>query len=135
VREHHLATGDNDAAVIRGLSSTARVITSAALIMVSVFAGFLLSDDPTAKMFGLGLATAIAVDATIVRTVLVPATMKLMGDANWWLPAWLDRILPVVDIEGALDPEPAPEPPGAIVEPPAGAAQPDRRDVVAAGTD
>jgi RND superfamily putative drug exporter len=60
-----------------------------------------LGDDPTTKMFGLGLATAIFVDATIVRIVLVPATMKLMGDANWWIPGWLDRLLPTVDIEGA----------------------------------
>jgi RND superfamily putative drug exporter len=77
------------------------VITSAALIMVSVFLGFVLGDDPTLKMLGLGLATAIFVDATVVRMVLVPATMKLMGHANWWLPAWLDRLLPTIDLEGA----------------------------------
>ena len=100
VREEYIATGDNDTAVIHGLATTARVITSAALIMISVFGGFVLGSDPTTKMFGLGLATAIFVDATIVRIVLVPATMKLMGDANWWLPAWLDRILPAVDIDG-----------------------------------
>jgi RND superfamily putative drug exporter len=89
VREEYVATGDNDASVINGIASTARVITSAALIMISVFAGFVLGDDPVIKMMGLGLATprAIFVDATIVRIVLVePATMKLMGDANWWLP-------------------------------------------------
>ena len=62
--------------------------------------GFVISDDPINKMFGLGLAVAIAVDASIVRMVLVPASMKLMGDANWWLPAWLDRVLPEIDIEG-----------------------------------
>ena len=100
VREEFLATGDNDRSVIHGIASTARVITSAALIMISVFLGFVLGSDPTTKMFGLGLATAIFVDATIVRMVLVPASMKLMGDANWWLPAWLDRILPTIDIEG-----------------------------------
>jgi RND superfamily putative drug exporter len=100
VREHYLATGDSDASVIRGLASTARVITSAALIMIAVFLGFALGQDPAAKMMGLGLATAIAVDATIVRMVLVPATMKLLGNANWWLPAWLDRLLPAVDIGG-----------------------------------
>ena len=77
-----------------GLAGTARTITSAALIMVVVFSGFVLGEDPLAKMMGLGLATAIAVDATIVRLVLVPATMKLMGRANWWLPGWLDRVLP-----------------------------------------
>jgi RND superfamily putative drug exporter len=101
VREEYLATGDNDVSVIRGISSTARVITSAALIMISVFLGFVLGDDPAIKMMGLGLATAIFIDATVVRMVLVPATMKLMGDANWWLPAWLDRILPTIDIDGA----------------------------------
>jgi RND superfamily putative drug exporter len=100
VREEYLATGDNDASVIAGIAGTARVITSAALIMISVFGGFVLGDDPVTKMMGLGLATAILVDATVVRIVLVPATMKLMGDANWWLPAWLDRLLPTVDIEG-----------------------------------
>jgi RND superfamily putative drug exporter len=101
VREEYLATGDNQGAVIRGISSTARVITSAALIMISVFLGFVLGDDPAIKMMGLGLATAIFIDATVVRMVLVPATMKLMGDANWWLPAWLDRLLPTIDIDGA----------------------------------
>ncbi len=100
VREDYIATGDNDASVISGIASTARVITSAALIMICVFGGFVLGDDPTIKMMGLGLAVAIFVDATIVRIVLVPATMKLMGDANWWLPGWLDRILPTIDIEG-----------------------------------
>ena len=107
VREEFLATGDNDRSVIHGIASTARVITSAALIMISVFLGFVLGSDPTTKMFGLGLATAIFVDATIVRMVLVPASMKLMGDANWWLPTWLDRILPTIDIEGETKlPEP-----------------------------
>ncbi len=105
VREEYLATGDNDRSVINGIAHTARVITSAALIMISVFGGFVLGADPTVKMMGLGLATAILVDATIVRIVLVPATMKLMGDANWWLPAWLDRILPTIDIDGGLEDE------------------------------
>jgi RND superfamily putative drug exporter len=100
VREEYLRTGDNDASVINGIAGTARVITSAALIMISVFLGFVLGDDPAIKMMGLGLATAIFVDATIVRIVLVPATMKLMGDANWWIPDWLDRVLPTIDIEG-----------------------------------
>jgi RND superfamily putative drug exporter len=96
VRESYLLTGDNDASVIHGLAGTARVITSAALIMISVFLGFALGDDPSIKMFGLGLATAILVDATIVRLVLVPAAMKLVGDANWWIPRWLDRLLPTI---------------------------------------
>ena len=100
VREEYLVTGDNDRSVIHGIASTARVITSAALIMISVFGGFVLGSDPFVKMMGLGLATAIFVDATIVRIILVPATMKLMGDANWWIPHWLDRLIPQIDIEG-----------------------------------
>ena len=103
VREEHLATGDNDLAVIRGLAGTARVITSAALIMIAVFGGFVLGEDPTIKMLGLGLAVAILVDSTVVRMVLVPASMKLLGEANWWLPGWLDRRLPVLDLEGGVD--------------------------------
>ncbi len=102
VREHYDATGDNDTAVVHGLASTARVITSAALIMVSVFVGFAFGDDPTVKMLGLGLASAIFVDATLVRMVLVPAAMSLMGDANWWLPAWLARVMPAFPIEGSV---------------------------------
>ncbi len=115
VREHYVETRDNDASVVHGLATTARVITSAALIMISVFGGFVLGSDPTTKMFGLGLAVAIFVDATIVRIVLVPATMKLLGDANWWLPTWLDRILPRVDIdsEASLPTEPDGELPAA----------------------
>ena len=100
VREEYLRSGDNDAAVIDGIAGTARVITSAALIMISVFLGFVLGDDPATKMFGLGLATAIFIDATIVRMVLVPAAMTLLGDANWWTPRWLERLLPAVDIDG-----------------------------------
>ena len=111
VREEYLLTGDNDGSVIHGIATTAKVITSAALIMIAVFFGFVLGEDPTIKMFGLGLATAIFVDATIVRMILVPATMKLMGDANWWLPGWLDRLLPTIDIEGEASlPEPEMEP-------------------------
>jgi RND superfamily putative drug exporter len=107
VREEYVITGDNEGSVIHGIASTARVITSAALIMISVFLGFVLGSDPAIKMVGLGLATAIFVDATIVRMILVPATMKLMGDANWWIPRWLDRVLPMVHIEGEAGlPEP-----------------------------
>ena len=101
VREEYVATGDNHDAVVRGLSSTARVITSAALIMISVFGAFVLGDDPNGKLFGVGLAVAVLIDATLVRMVLVPATMSLLGRANWWLPGWLDRILPHLDLEGA----------------------------------
>ncbi len=93
------ARGDNREAVIEGLASSARVITAAAAIMVSVFASFILNGDPTVKQFGVGLAVAIAIDATIVRCLLVPAAMVLLGARNWWLPAWLDRILPRVGLE------------------------------------
>ncbi|HEX5945470.1 MAG TPA: MMPL family transporter [Acidimicrobiales bacterium] len=111
VREEYLERGDNDEAVVEGLSATARVITSAALIMISVFAAFVLGDDPVIKMFGVGLATAVAIDATLVRMVLVPATMRLLGDRNWWLPGWLDRLLPAIDVEGSAGlPEPEYEP-------------------------
>ena len=100
IREEYVATGDGHQSVVRGLSSTARVITSAALIMMSVFAAFVLGDDPTGKLFGIGLAVAVFLDATLVRMVLVPATMSLLGRANWWLPSWLDRFLPHLDLEG-----------------------------------
>jgi RND superfamily putative drug exporter len=100
VREEYLRRRDNDAAVVEGVAATARVITSAALIMISVSAAFVLGDDPIIKMFGLGLATAVLIDATIIRLVLVPATMRLLGDWNWWLPRWLDRWLPSLDVEG-----------------------------------
>ena len=80
------------------------MITAAALIMISVFLGFVGSPEPTVKMFGVGLAVAVAVDATLVRLVLVPATMELLGDANWWLPRWLDRVLPHIRIEEEVAP-------------------------------
>ncbi|MEM9607324.1 MAG: MMPL family transporter [Actinomycetota bacterium] len=116
VREEYGRSGDNEASVIAGIGTTARVITSAALIMISVFGGFVLSEDPVVKMMGLGLATAILVDATIVRIVLVPATMRLMGDANWWLPGWLDRLLPHVDIDAEPSPGRGPRSPASAVE-------------------
>ena len=81
--------------------------------MVSVFLAFVLGADAATKMFGVGLATAILVDATLVRMILVPATMKLLGEANWWLPAWLDRLLPKWDLDGAADNLPAHEEPDA----------------------
>ena len=86
--------------MIRGLALSGRVITSAALIMVSVFASFIINSDPTVKQFGVGLAVAIAVDATIVRCLLVPAVLVLMGPGGWWMPHWLDRLLPSLNIEG-----------------------------------
>ena len=108
VREEWLRTGDNGLAVADGLAFTARVITAAAAIMVTIFGSFLLADDAIIKVFGLGLAVAILLDATVVRVVLVPATMELLGDANWKLPRWLDRVLPHLDIEAAA-PEDAAE--------------------------
>ncbi|MEU4195048.1 MMPL family transporter [Kribbella sp. NPDC026611] len=86
VREEYLRTGDTTTSVVHGLAGTGRVITSAALIMIAVFVSFGLGDDPTTKMFGLGLAVAVLIDATIVRLILVPALMKLLGRANWWFP-------------------------------------------------
>ena len=101
VREEFTRTGDSHQSVVDGLASTARVITSAALIMISVFGAFLLTPDVEVKMFAIGLTVAVLVDATVVRMILVPATMALMGNANWWLPGWLDRLLPHVDVEGS----------------------------------
>jgi putative drug exporter of the RND superfamily len=102
----------NRDAVVDGLASSARVITSAAMIMVAVFASFVINGDPTVKQFGVGLAVAIAVDASIVRCLLVPAAMELLGETNWWLPRWLDRVIPRVGMESedALPPLPAAEP-------------------------
>jgi putative drug exporter of the RND superfamily len=113
IREEYVATGDNAHAVVHGLASTGRLITSAALIMVAVFLGFVSADDPSIKMFGLGLATAIAIDATVVRMILVPAYMRLLGDRNWWLPASLGRLLPDVDAPRTD----VPVPPDAVGEP------------------
>jgi RND superfamily putative drug exporter len=101
IREAYEATGDNAESVARGIAATGRVITSAALIMTVVFASFVANPSSFVKMTGLGLAVAILLDATIVRMVLVPATMALLGRANWWLPGWLDRRLPHVSTEGA----------------------------------
>ncbi|MFG2336493.1 MMPL family transporter [Streptomyces yangpuensis] len=112
VREKWLASGDSRQAVIAGLASTGRIITSAALIMVSVFLAYLLSDDPVVKMFGTGLAAAVALDVTVVRGLLVPTTMALLGDRGWWLPRRLDRILPELDIEGSSHTLPAERPAG-----------------------
>ncbi|HEX2294133.1 MAG TPA: MMPL family transporter [Actinomycetota bacterium] len=101
IREEYLVSRDNALAVANGLATTARVITAAAAIMVVVFLSFVfMIDERAIKLFGLGLASAIFVDATIVRMVLVPATMELLGDANWWFPKWLDRIVPRISVEG-----------------------------------
>jgi RND superfamily putative drug exporter len=110
IREEYVRTGDPRDSVARGLAATARVITAAALIMIAVFLAFVAQPEPVTKMVGLGLAVAVLVDATVVRMLLVPSLMVLMGRANWWLPSWLDRILPRVHIEGSEEPSyPAPE--------------------------
>ncbi|MBO2446548.1 MMPL family transporter [Actinomadura barringtoniae] len=100
VREEWLRTGDARGSVTTGLGATGRVISSAALIMVAVFLGFALDPGLVIKQMGVGLAVAVALDATLVRLVLVPATMSLLGKANWWLPGWLDRMLPKIDMHG-----------------------------------
>ncbi len=110
VREDWLATGDARGSVVRGLSSTGRVISSAAAIMVAVFTGFAIDPDITVKMIGVGMAAAVLVDATVVRMVLVPATMTLLGRRNWWLPGWLDRLLPELRVEPGEAPAPAEQP-------------------------
>jgi uncharacterized membrane protein YdfJ with MMPL/SSD domain len=108
IREHYLEHGDNERAVAEGLSTSARTISSAALIMTSVFAVFVLTGVPSIKELGLGCAVAIALDATLVRLILVPAAMKLLGGWNWWMPSWLDRALPDLSFEsGTAEPEPA----------------------------
>jgi RND superfamily putative drug exporter len=103
IREEWDRTGDSRQSVVDGLASTARVITAAAAIMVVVFGSFLGESDRIVKLFGLGLALAVLIDATIVRLLLVPATMELLGDRNWWIPRWLDRILPRIHIEAPAD--------------------------------
>jgi RND superfamily putative drug exporter len=100
IREEYLETGDNASAVAHGMARTGRVISAAAAIMVTVFGSFMLGDQVLMKVTGLGLAVAVLLDATVVRMVLVPSTMELLGDRNWWLPAWLDRRLPRLDVEG-----------------------------------
>jgi putative drug exporter of the RND superfamily len=100
MREEYDRTGDSRTAVADGLASTARVITAAAAIMVFVFGSFLLEANRQIKLFGLGLSVAVLLDATIVRMLLVPATMELLGDKNWWMPKWLDRIVPKLNVEG-----------------------------------
>jgi putative drug exporter of the RND superfamily len=112
VKEDWHRTGDSHTSVANGLAATARVITAAAAIMVVVFGSFMFENDRTFKLFGIGLASAIFLDATVVRLLLVPATMELLGDRNWWLPRWLDRLLPNIDVEGRPDDgdDPGPDP-------------------------
>jgi RND superfamily putative drug exporter len=101
IEEHVHAGEDNRSSVVSGLVTSARVITAAAAIMVFVFGSFVLNGDPTIKQFGVGLAVAVVLDATVVRCLLVPALMLLMGRFNWWMPKWLQRAVPHVSIEGA----------------------------------
>ena len=126
IKEEYDRTGDNATAVADGLAKSARVVTAGAAVMFTVFLSFVLGEAVLGKMFGLGLAAAILIDATIVRMVLVPATMELLGDRNWWLPGWLDRVLPHLSIEGrpladgesedSTSPEPVPVLSGNAVE-------------------
>jgi RND superfamily putative drug exporter len=109
VHEAWLATNDSHRAVAIGIGATARVITTAAAIMVVVFTSFVLSDDPTVKMLAVGMAVAVLIDATVVRMILVPAVMTLLGRRAWWLPAWLDKITPNFELEGPARPAPIPE--------------------------
>lgn len=113
IKEEYDQTGDNANSVSDGLSHTARVITAAAAIMACVFASFVLADNRVIKEFGLGMAVAVLVDATIVRMLLVPATMELLGDTNWWMPKWLDRILPKISLEASSAPASSPAAPEA----------------------
>ncbi|WP_159451448.1 MMPL family transporter [Demequina sp. NBRC 110054] len=109
MRETWERTGDPREAIVEGMRSSGRVITTAALIMIAVFLAFVANDDPTIKVFGVGLAVSILLDATVIRMVLAPAAMTVMGARAWTLPAWLDRILPSFDAHGSEDePHPAP---------------------------
>ena len=99
IREEYLKDGNTRRAVADGLAKTARVITAAAAIMVVVFLAFMAAPDVFLKLFGIGLASAIFLDATVVRMVLVPAVMQLLGKWNWWIPNWLEEILPRLDVE------------------------------------
>jgi putative drug exporter of the RND superfamily len=105
IREHWLRSDESSSAVVEGLAATARVITAAAAIMVCVFLAFVLDPDVILKVIGIGLATAIFVDATVVRMLLVPATMQLLGRSAWWLPTTFDRYLPELHVEGRVEPE------------------------------
>lgn len=113
IREVHAGSGENRHAVIEGLAGSAKVITAAATIMVAVFASFVLNGDPVVKQFGVGLAFAVAIDATVVRCLLVPALLVIFSRWNWWLPGPVSRILPRIDIEGSgFYRIPVPDPPG-----------------------
>jgi RND superfamily putative drug exporter len=103
MQEEWTRTGDNATSVRRGLAGSGRVVLMAALIMASVFAAFIPTPNNTIKLFGVALASAVLVDAFLIRLVFVPAFMSILGKANWWLPGWLDKILPHFQVEGAED--------------------------------
>jgi putative drug exporter of the RND superfamily len=110
VHEAWLATGDAHRAVAIGIGATARVITTAAAIMIVVFTRFVINPDPTVKMLALGMAFAVLIDASLVRMCLVPSIMSLLGKRAWWMPRWMEAVVPQVDLEGssaAAAPEPA----------------------------
>jgi RND superfamily putative drug exporter len=110
VHEAWVATRDAHRSVAIGIGSTARVITTAAAIMVVVFASFVLNVDPTVKMLSIGMAFAVLIDASLVRMMLVPSVMSLLGKHAWWMPRWLEPIVPHLQLEGSPEAEPGPEP-------------------------
>jgi RND superfamily putative drug exporter len=118
-RIHEEWERDKDAteAVTRGLALTGRVITAAAAIMITVFASFMLTDERITKLFGLGLASAVLVDALIIRSILVPAIMQIFGKAAWWMPEWLSKILPNLAVEPSdVDGPDGPAKPAVVTE-------------------
>ncbi len=114
IRERFDRTGDNAASVAFGVRTTAGIITGAALIMVAVFSGFAMGDTVSLQQVGFGMAVAVILDATIIRSVLVPASMQLLGDLNWYLPSWL-HWLPDIRVEGGRVPKARPAPAAADV--------------------
>jgi RND superfamily putative drug exporter len=111
VHEAWIETGDPHRAVAVGIGATARVITTAAAIMVVVFASFVLSTDPTVKMLAIGMAFAVLIDASLVRMILVPSIMALLDARAWWMPRWMEPIVPQLQLEGSVvEPEPVPAP-------------------------
>jgi RND superfamily putative drug exporter len=113
IREEYMKGANPRESVIAGLSSVSRVILAAGTIMTAVFLGFATDPDVIVKIFGVGLGAAIMIDVLVVRMVVAPAVMILLGDRAWWFPAWLDRLLPHLDVEGRDEPDPAPEGPRA----------------------
>jgi putative drug exporter of the RND superfamily len=110
VHEAWLATGDERRSVAIGIGATARVITTAAAIMVTVFASFVLNSDPTVKMLAIGMAFAVLIDASVVRMVLVPSIMTLLGRYAWWMPHWMEPIVPQLHLEDTESPPAGPQP-------------------------